>query len=249
MNTELISGPGRYPVTLAEAKKQVEIATADTSHDNYLKKLIADATEFAESFTGRKLIFQTHKLYLANWPSLPYILLPFGQLKSVSTIKYSDSDGNQTTWDSLNYIIRTGDYGYVALAYGISWPCIVLYPVNPIEIQFSCGYYSGKEWVLETSYSEGDIVVPTGYSGSFAYQAGGDGTSDSIEPSWPSTIGGEVVDNDITWTNLGLTVPFSIRAGILLHIAGSFGSREPYVDGPRIQLKTVERMLWGAKIW
>lgn len=250
MNTELVSGPGRYPVTLAEAKKQVEVPTSDTSHDNYLKFLIAQATTMAESFTGRKLVYQTQKLYLQNWPSKSFIEIPFGQLKSVTHIKHTDIDGDQSTWDATNYIVRTGDYGYVALAYGISWPTDQLYYVNPIEIQFVCGYYSGDEWSDEATISEGEIVVPTGYASQFAYEAGGDGTTDVAEPAWPALIGGTVVDNDVTWTNIGEAVPFNIRGGILIAIADLFTQRESFVQGvSHKNLKRFEAMLYLSKVW
>jgi hypothetical protein len=61
-------------------------------------------------------------------------------------------------------------------------------------------------WAASTAYLEGARVVPTTPNG-FFYEATtiiGDGTSDSLEPvSWPLTPGDTVVDNNVTWTNLG----------------------------------------------
>jgi hypothetical protein len=61
---------------------------------------------------------------------------------------------------------------------------------------------SYSAWAAETSYSEGDIVVPTSRNGR-RYRAKNDGTSDTSEPSWPTTDGEEVSDNDITWEEYG----------------------------------------------
>jgi len=61
---------------------------------------------------------------------------------------------------------------------------------------------SYSAWAASTSYSEGDIRVPTSRNGR-RYRATNGGTSDSSEPSWPTTSGETVVDNDITWEEYG----------------------------------------------
>lgn len=252
MITKLVSGPSQYPVTLDEVKADRDIPTYDATFDSLLKRLIAQATEKAEKFTGRKLVSQTWQLYLDDWPDEEMIKIPFGQLQSVSSVKYKDTDGNQSTWGASNYIVRTGDYGLVVQAYGINWPTTQLYPIDAIEVEFVCGYYAGSEWTADTAKSSGDIVIPTNYQNPFAYSAGGSGTTDSIEnePVWPTTIGGTVVDNDITWTNLGLGVPESIRGGIIMAVAGASEMREPHIEGLSFQqLKSFESLLWGYRHW
>ena len=57
-------------------------------------------------------------------------------------------------------------------------------------------------WAASTSYSEGDIVIPTSRNGR-RYRAMNAGTSASSEPTWPTTDGGQVDDNDITWEEYG----------------------------------------------
>jgi len=254
MNIELVTGPARYPVTLAEAKLHLGIPSADTGWDNYIKLLIAQATEHAEAFTGRKIVYQTLKAYLQCWPWGSFVNLPYGQLKSVSSIKYTDTSNVQTTWDAANYIVRTGDYGLVSLAYEKSWPDVDLYPVNPIEITFICGYYSGDEWAAGATKAIGATVVPTGYSSKFAYNADDAGTTGTTEPTWPTTIGATVVDNSgvnqITWSCIGESVPFGIRAGIMVYIADCFETRESSIVGvSHINLKRVESILWKHKVW
>jgi hypothetical protein len=54
----------------------------------------------------------------------------------------------------------------------------------------------------ETSYAEGDIVVPTTRNGR-RYRATNAGTSGASEPTWPTTAGETVTDNDITWEEYG----------------------------------------------
>ena len=61
---------------------------------------------------------------------------------------------------------------------------------------------SYSAWAASTSYAEGDIVVPTSRNGR-RYRATNSGTSDSGEPTWPTTAGGTVVDNGVTWEEYG----------------------------------------------
>lgn len=61
-------------------------------------------------------------------------------------------------------------------------------------------------WAASTAYSLGDIVIPTTPNG-FKYKVTTAGTSNSTEPTWPTSIGGSVVDNTVTWECLAATHP------------------------------------------
>jgi len=145
------------PVDLIEAKRHLAIHPSDTNHDAYLEHLIAVAISQAEAMLSRKLIQQTVTLYLDRWhDNGPYwddrsLVLPYGQLASVTSIKYTDTDGDQTTWSSANYVVEDTqgyepgrDTGRVVLGYGKSWPSETLYVSRPIEIIFVCGYGSSS---------------------------------------------------------------------------------------------------------
>lgn len=55
-------------------------------------------------------------------------------------------------------------------------------------------------WVAATNYSLGDFRRPTTANG-FRYEVTADaGSSAGVEPTWPTTVGGTVVDGGITWT-------------------------------------------------
>ena len=62
--------------------------------------------------------------------------------------------------------------------------------------------YSG--WAASTTYYAGRTIVPTSPNG-FRYvsQGGLTPTSGSTEPTWPTTVGATVVDNQVTWKNAG----------------------------------------------
>jgi len=134
----IVTDPTEWPLDLEGAKDQVSFT--GTEKNAKLTSLIKEVTLEAEKMLGRKIITQTWKAFYAGWPD-EYFIIPFGQLQSVTHIKYKDTDGDQTTWSSADYIVDTDqDPGRVTLGYAKSWPSTTLYPSNPIEIQFVCGY-------------------------------------------------------------------------------------------------------------
>jgi len=88
-----------------------------------------------------------------------------------------DTDGDQTTWDSDEYIVDTDEEpGRVVLGYDESWPSETLYPTNAIEIIYTCGYgaYAGnvpesikaaiKVYLSDLFENRESIVVGPGFS-------------------------------------------------------------------------------------
>jgi len=81
MKRTLVTPPVYYPLVLDQVKAHLNIDY--TNDDAYLQTLIAVATAKAEQITRRRLITQTWKLFLDQWPSGD-IVLPFGKLSSVT---------------------------------------------------------------------------------------------------------------------------------------------------------------------
>jgi len=141
MNTKLKTAPSKMPITLEEAKNHLRLELDFTVDDEYIKTLISTATQTAEQFLHRRLITQTWYYYLNCWPGLTAIDIIFGRLQSVTSIKYKDTAGDETTWDSGNYIVNIdSDPGQIVLDYNKSWPTAALYPSNPITVEYVCGY-------------------------------------------------------------------------------------------------------------
>jgi hypothetical protein len=63
--------------------------------------------------------------------------------------------------------------------------------------------YDPPKWTAATVYGLGQQVVPTTLNG-YLYQVTTAGTSHATtEPTWPTTLGGTVVNNTVTFTNVG----------------------------------------------
>jgi len=141
MKTKLKTAPEIYPISRDDAKAHLRVDLDFTADNTYIDTLIATATQSVEQFLNRRLITQTWYQYLECWPSSNVIELPFGKLESVTSLKYKDSDGDESTWAASNYIVDTdSDPGEIVLAYENVWPTVTLYPSNPITIEFICGY-------------------------------------------------------------------------------------------------------------
>jgi len=164
MNTKLKTAPVKMPVTLEEVKNHLRIELDYTTDDEYIKTLIKTATQTAEQFLHRRLITQTWYCYLGCWPLSNRLSIPFGQLQSVTSIKYKDTDGDETTWTASNYIVNVdSDPGQVVLAYDAVWPTETLYPSNPITIEYVCGYGTDESDVEDNIRHAIKIIISNLY--------------------------------------------------------------------------------------
>jgi hypothetical protein len=69
--------------------------------------------------------------------------LPFGNLQSVTYVKWKDVNGVETTLvENTDYIVETNgeQCGRIVLPWGIVWPTGMLFPSHPISIRFVCGW-------------------------------------------------------------------------------------------------------------
>lgn len=141
MRSVLKTPPAKLPIELKEAKQHLNLPPGWTEDDEVLKAMQQTATKKVEQFLRRRLITQTWYAYYDNWPHDDSIILPFGQLQSVTSVKYTNTAGTQTTWSTDEYNTDTDrDPGRVIQEYGYPWPDYDLHPQNPIVIEFVCGY-------------------------------------------------------------------------------------------------------------
>ena len=117
--------------------------TATSIEDDLLTDLIETARLDVENDSRRQIMTATWDYYLDGWPDGDYIKLPFGNLQSVTSVKYKDSDGDETTMTvTTDYLVETdgAGIGRIVLPYGETWPSFTAYPSNPISVRYVCGW-------------------------------------------------------------------------------------------------------------
>jgi len=148
----VVTEPTEEPLTVAEIKEHLRVSV--TTDDDLIGYYITVARQVVEQRTWRTLVTTTYDYYLQDWPSGDVIDLPRPPLASVTSLKYTDSDGTETTWDSSNYHTdAVSTPGRLVLQYGKSWPTATLQTSNPIVVRFVAGYGTGSsvpQWAKQT---------------------------------------------------------------------------------------------------
>jgi uncharacterized phiE125 gp8 family phage protein len=146
MRLTITTAPDVEPVTLTEVKKHLRLATttaeatAYTSEDDLLNRLITVARIQAEQETGRAFITQTKTMYLDTWPGGKAIRIPYPPLQSATvTYRLEDDDDYDNTLSTVDVDI-VSEPGRIVLQPNESWPSGTLYSEKPIKIEFDCGY-------------------------------------------------------------------------------------------------------------
>jgi len=140
MKLKVITPPATEPVGLPDIKPQLRIDLDDESYDATLTPLITAAREWCEGFQNRAYLTQTLELALDEWPR-GEIRLPRPPLQSVTSLTYTDRDGNTATWASSNYIVD--DYSEpaeIVRASGVCWPTACLVPANGVKVRYVAGH-------------------------------------------------------------------------------------------------------------
>jgi uncharacterized phiE125 gp8 family phage protein len=136
---KLKTAPTEEPVSTAEAKAQTRVDISDD--DTYIDGLITTARQQVEMIAGRSLCTQTWEMVLDDWPDDTEVELPRPPLASVTSISYTDEDGNVSTMDSSKYIVDTyHEPGRIVLKNDASWPGGTLQAVNGVVIEYVAGY-------------------------------------------------------------------------------------------------------------
>lgn len=148
MRTEIVTSATGEPVDLEEMKDQLRLGIGESAQDNLLNGLIRSATRRIENITNLKLLKQTWKAYPSAWPSTRnYIEMPFSPLIHITSstgVVYKNSSGSTylmaSTGDNSWRIDTVSKPGRLILENDADWPGETLYNINPISIQFICGY-------------------------------------------------------------------------------------------------------------
>lgn len=133
------TAPATEPVTSAEAKLHCRVD--HTAEDAIFTRIIKAARECAEAKMHRAFVHTTFDYSLDGFPPDDWgILLPRPPLSSVTSISYTDENGDAQTMDAAEYVVSTAHQpGRVTLAYGESWPS-TYNEADVVTIRLVAGY-------------------------------------------------------------------------------------------------------------
>lgn len=132
------AGPTSQPVSVADARRQLNIAESDDSHDAELYEAIEAAREQVEFDTPYVTTEQTFEYILDGFPrSCDKIMLPVRPVQTVDSITYED----ETTTETLATTVYKLDQRKraVVLKYDQEWPSITRQP-DAVIITVTAGY-------------------------------------------------------------------------------------------------------------
>lgn len=155
---KLVTGIVTEPITVDDVKDQLRIDLA--TEDDFIADLITAAREYGEDYTGHAFATQTWDYYLPDFPHVDYIDLPLTPLQSVTSVKYKDSAGSETTMTvTTQYIVDADSQpGKIFLPYGKSWPSFTPYPHNAVTVRMVCGYSGVVPYVIPQNYKQAMLL-------------------------------------------------------------------------------------------
>lgn len=139
MSWKIATQPATEPVTLAEAKAQLNIPSAITDWDTLITLQIEAARIYVEQFSSQHLITQTVQEYFSDFPC-KWLELSRYPIASITSVKYTDSDHAQQTWADTNYDTDlVSRYGRISPKPGKTWP-VNDDTINSIVVEYVTGY-------------------------------------------------------------------------------------------------------------
>lgn len=188
MLKRLITPPATQPIGQLEIDEHLRADTAKFGQTLYIEGLIKSAVSRAQQKTGRVFITQTWAAIFRDWSEMESCVLPFGELQSVTSVKYNDAAGAVQTVAPGEYLVNgigTDDGRIIIPSHsGFEYPD--LYEQDPVTVTFVCGYglagdvpediKTGIKLLVSEVYEDADVEaavnsflepykLPNGYGG------------------------------------------------------------------------------------
>jgi len=263
------TGVKRYIRTVAKVITQnsefgttVIRLTATSIEDDLLDAIIIASRENVEDITRRALLTQTWDMYLDGFPSVDFIKIPFGNLATVTHIKYKDSAGAETNMTKALTAFAASDVTpatktkVTSAAHGFD-------DGDTVYVSGTTSY-NGAHTVSNSGTNTFDITVvyvandATGTATeNYIVETNGEGMGRVVLPygvSWPSFTAYPsspiVIRFVCGWTTAAL-VPYKIKAACLLVATDLYSNREgQIVSGQDYkENRAVQRLLASARLW
>lgn len=145
MTLRLITAPASEPVSTATAKSFLRVD--HSTDDTLIASLVAAAREKGEQLARRAFITQTLEQIFDAFPADGVFTLWRPPLISVTSLKYTDSDGVEHTLSTDDYTVDSNSQpGKVWI---VSQPSVALADSGGIVIRFVAGYGASANNVPE----------------------------------------------------------------------------------------------------
>lgn len=231
-NVQLVTPAAAEPLSVAEFLAHARIDSPD--YADIAGKLRAARTDI-EGELEIAVLTSTWDLFLDQWPEGDSIWLPKGLIRSVTSVKYTDSDAIEATFPSSSYHVDARfKQGRILLAYGESWPSVTLRAWNPIAIRFVAGW---RRWAGTVDTATNVVTWKTGDKFDITWSA----ESPILINGTPYLIASVTDDEHLVLTaTIGtLTgkaysindVPWDIKAAIHLRTAAHYEHLEDVIVG------------------
>lgn len=187
MHYKTITPVATEPVDLELARLHLKATDGVTAEDSLITAWITTARELAEHATGRALAPQTLETALDCFPLTEddTITLPLSPVASITSIKYTDTDGVEQTIASGDYALSTyGLSNTVAPTFGKYWPTPRDIP-DAVRIRAVHGYTTAPQAVIQA------ILLMVAW---FNEHRGDEMSADDIQPPAAKALLGTVKD-------------------------------------------------------
>jgi uncharacterized phiE125 gp8 family phage protein len=125
-------------ITVSEAK--AHLRWTQPIEDDLIARLVAHATQLAQTRTRRQLVTATLAMRLDALPACGLIEIPLGPVQAVSSITYVDEAGaTQTLASSLYDVDIYSEPSRITIADGATWPSTKR-RTNAVTVTFTAGY-------------------------------------------------------------------------------------------------------------
>jgi uncharacterized phiE125 gp8 family phage protein len=99
----LLTKPEEEPLSLADARAYLRVDT--TAEDELIGNLIVAARRHVEDATGKRLVTQSWRLVLDNWPPANTVHLPVRPVRSIAAARLREIDGTEVPLDITGWTV------------------------------------------------------------------------------------------------------------------------------------------------
>jgi uncharacterized phiE125 gp8 family phage protein len=138
---EITSAAATLAIATADAKAHLNVEHSDD--DDLIEAQVEAAQRVVEEYCNLRLVTQTVKEYFDDFPlsNVVPLHLSLNPVQSISSVTYTDLDGNTTTWDSSLYQTDTiGKPARIMPIYAGEYPDTQDYNLNAVAVTYVAGY-------------------------------------------------------------------------------------------------------------